>query len=564
MPEPVGCVASPYGLEATSEQFAFWVSSDQVVEKSQIVSTTCRLGGEDVTFYGVVEEVRRRSRTSGIHEDFDGTDGDPTAQPPYEPEGVTYAEVSILQADPNRLTPPLEQSPVFLGGEAEAARAFGFDEMNRPLPIGLLRNGGTRFAGPAFVDLDFLLGENGGHLNVNGMPGVGTKSSFLLSTLASLLHVAAGRNDLAVVPVVFNVKGEDLLWIDRPNRDYRGTEHDAVWEGMGMRARPFEGAQFFTPTDPSSGGPMVDGCTATPYRWSFRDVLRGNLFLYLFADDSINELQRALVLDLAAYFTERDGTTPRTTPPSSWDGTQSWPQSWDDLLNWMEGWVAGDHSTGVLRTHSPGTKSAVLRRLLSAVREGRSIFVPDAVDGNPLNVVRTSSSPPLVVDINSLSRPLQRFVVAAVSRQIVEARTGRGLVRGLRYVIVLDELNRFAPRGAGDPVTRLFEEIATELRSRGVILFGAQQFASEVSTKVVESASVRAVGRTGSAELSDRVWKGWSQAAKRQAGTLRSGEKLVFQPTFREPMLVNTPFPAWAMRREDQAATRALDDFSEV
>src|SRR5690554_4167980 len=77
LPEPVGCVASPYGLEATSEQFAFWVSSDQVVEKSQIVSTTCRLGGEDVTFYGVVEEVRRRSRTSGIHEDFDGTDGDP-------------------------------------------------------------------------------------------------------------------------------------------------------------------------------------------------------------------------------------------------------------------------------------------------------------------------------------------------------------------------------------------------------------------------------------------------------------------------------------------------------
>ena len=45
---------------------------------------------------------------------------------------------------------------------------------------------------------------------------------------------------------------------------------------------------------------------------------------------------------------------------------------------------------------------------------------------------------------------------------------------------------------------------------------------------------------------------------------LEGPQKLMMQPTFREPMLVQVPFPAWAMRREDQATTNTIEDFKDV
>jgi len=100
------------------------------------------------------------------------------------------------------------------------------------MTIGLLRNGGTEFAGRAAIDLDFLLGKNGGHLNVNGIAGLGTKSTLLMTMNLLLLREAARQkkqamsdpNRLQIVPVVFNVKNFDLFFIDRWNKDFRKNE----------------------------------------------------------------------------------------------------------------------------------------------------------------------------------------------------------------------------------------------------------------------------------------------------------------------------------------------------
>jgi hypothetical protein len=347
-----------------------------------------------------------------------------------------------------------------------------------------------------------------------------------------------------------------------PSRPWQSESPPAT--NFQIASEPFEEADFYAPTEPNSGAAAIDGCDARVYNWSFHDVLERGLFPYLFADDDVNARMRGLIDDLAGYFTENDETTPRSDPPGSWEDGHDWPQTWDDLLNWMHGWAMGDHSDNVLGSHHQGTKRAVHRRLRSALREGEAIFTRRQQTGSPLDVTSSSTSPPQVIDIHSLRRPLQRFVVAAVSKQVVDDRSGRDAVRGLRYILMLDELNRFAPRGASDPVTRLIEEVATERRSQGILLFGAQQFASDVSTKVVESAAIRAAGRTGTAELSDRVWKGWSKTARHRVSQLRRDEKLVTQPTFRAPMLVKVPFPAWAMRREDVVASASFEDQPEV
>jgi hypothetical protein len=545
-----GRTASPAGQESTSEQCHFWVERGRITEKSQIVRIESQLAGRDVTFYGLIEEVYYRSRLSDIHEAFDGTDGNATEEAPFKPEGTTYASVNILQAEPIILTPPIEQSRVYLGTAADAAMAYGFGDMRRALAIGRLRNGGTQFAGTAQIDLAYLLGENGGHLNVNGMPGVGTKSSFLLAVLKALLHEAhpqPGKPPLHIVPIILNVKGEDLMWLDRPNRDFSTVTHAAEWEAISVPPTPFASATFYSPTEPGSGGaPAIHGCNATAYGWALRDVLTQDLLLYLFADDDINERMHALVLDLASHLTKPDGLTLRG------DG----PQTWRELIEWMH---ANGRQEFVQHGHAPGTVAAVYRRLRSALRDGQTIFLLDAQQGQPLQVRRATTTPPQVIDIHSLPGTLQRFVVAAISKQVVAARMGHHAVPGLHYIIVLDELNRFAPRSGNDPITRLMEEVATERRSQGIILFGAQQFASEVSIKVVESAAVRVLGRTGPAELSDQVWRAWSQTARRQSSQLRPNEKLVTQPTFRAPMLVNMPFPAWAMRRADIAAPSSAE-----
>jgi hypothetical protein len=420
------------------------------------------------------------------------------------------------------------------------------------MPIGLLRNGGG-YAGLGLIDLAYLLGENGGHLNVNGMAGVGTKTSFLLTVIKLLQRQAQlsmrTRERLHIAPIILNVKGEDLMWINRGNRNFKSA-HETDWERLDpqLKPEPFTDATFYAPTNPLDGSPTVKDCHATPYSWSFSDVLRDESLPYIFSEeDNLSENMTSLVREIVATLTEQDGRTLKIDSP----------KTWGDFLGWMR------NDNNINRMYGAGTWWAVYRRLSKVLDEGRNIFLRDEPEGRPLVVTRSTSTPPQVIDIHSLPLSLQRFVVASIVKQVVAARSTGTPVRGLRYVIMLDELNRFAPRGGRDEITRLLERVATEMRSQGVILLGAQQMASQVSVKVIEMCSVRVLGRTGAAELQDKVWQSWEHSARKQATIMQKEDKLVMQPTFRQPMLVRVPFPAWAMKREDIAA-RISEQLPEV
>lgn len=555
----IGRVASPPQLESTSEQFYFWVQRNQVVEKTQIVRAESSVNGRVYQYYGVVEEVNRRSRKKNIEEEFDFADGDVNYESDLKAEGVTYASVRILRTQPAVLTPPIEYSKVFLAEQADAEFAYGFSEMSRALPVGQLYNGADRFAGLAQIDLFYLLGENGGHMNVSGMAGAGTKSSFLLAMLKLLSHHAKNskiKEPLYIVPVILNVKGEDLMWINHPNKSFNQKKHQADWEALNISPEPFTGAEFFAPADKKNpSAPAIDGCNAHAYSWGLADALERDLFLYLFADDDFSSTMQALVYDIVAYLTD--------TTDGSMKLRNDVPQNWGQLLEWLRSQAGLKDADREISMHQTGTWRAVYRRLWDILSAGDGIFLRDQAHGRPLVVTRTQSSPPIVIDIHGLSTSLQRFVVASIMKQVTETRMGRNAVRGLRYVIMLDELNRFAPKNNSDPITKLLERVASELRSQGVILFGAQQLASDVSQKVIENSAIRVLGRTGSAELQDKVWQSWDKSSKQQASVLGPNEKLVTQPGFRQPMYVRVPFPAWAMRRED-IASKPLDELPEI
>ena len=283
----LGKVAAPPNKESTSEFFYFWVERGKLVERTQIVTTSSQLGDRTVEFVGLVEEVYRQSRQRDMGEEVDRFDADSGMTPPFASAGFTYAKVTILRTDPVTHAPPTEESTVYLGGQHEAEKGYGVDRMGKPLAIGLLRNGGTAFAGPARIDLDYLLGENGGHLNVNGIAGLGAKSSFLLHVNYLLLREAErqtrapGRATRPPPGRADPLQRQELRPVlHRPLGQAVGDgESEALPEWQDTWASttptPFRDVQFFAPQE--KGGNPVDvgrhdeqgpGRTAGPCRTS--------------------------------------------------------------------------------------------------------------------------------------------------------------------------------------------------------------------------------------------------------------------------------------------------------
>ena len=72
---------------------------------------------------------------------------------------------------------------------------------------------------PVFLNADFLDGTRGAHVSISGISGVATKTSFATFLLYSVFRSGAARRATAAnaKALIFNVKGEDLLFLDHPN-----------------------------------------------------------------------------------------------------------------------------------------------------------------------------------------------------------------------------------------------------------------------------------------------------------------------------------------------------------
>ena len=558
----IGRVGAPGGQEATSECFTFWVPPDALVEKTQLVTCQSRIAGQEFTFYAIIDEVHRSSRKRNMGHEVDEADGDLNYEPPFASEGYTWATAAILRTEPAVYTPPRERSDILLATRADAEMAYRTDEVeerNR-LQVGLIKNGGSQTAGPGTIDLAYLLGENGGHMNVNGAAGRGTKSSFLLFINYLLLNEARQRQKkapsaedrLRVVPIILNVKNYDLFHMDRRSSKFK-EEHLADWKEIGIEEpKAFENVTFYAAQMPVGTLPVPTSGRGDvkPYSWSFRNIIEEGLLEFLFSESDAHDANfRALVMDIDSLLTHEklnhDGSTERSLNAKPLGKAAP---TFHDFKEWVYDQCLGE-TDGALRGHVKGTWRKLYRRLLNLIYDGRGVLRLDDDNGNPLKIVAADTCDPIVIDLNALSsRPeLQRFVVATVLRQLVQARTGTKAVRGLTYLVTLDELNRFAPRGARDPITQLVELVAAEMRSQGIILLGAQQQASKVSDRVIENCGLRVIGKSGSLELSQPVWSFLSQSARRKAENLLPTEKLIVQDNFREPMHIRVPFPAWAM-----------------
>ncbi|BDP42318.1 ATPase [Deinococcus aetherius] len=557
-----------------------------------VVVRTLKPDGREVRFYGLVDNVRKRHEGVTFESDVE----DVVAG--VLPASVSYAaRVLVTRVDPEHFIPPQPGDEVRRAHGADLDMALSADKMKEAaFPAGLLADGQ-----PLPLNFRFVNGESGGHINISGISGVATKTSYALFLLHSIFRsgvmdrvARAGGGHTAGTAggkaIIFNVKGEDLLFLDQPNGRVQEREAEAQaakglsadrYTLMGLPMSPFRDAQFLAPPRPGASNNAIVPHTdqraqgVTPFVFTLREFCERRMLPYVFSDAGgslnigfvIGNIEEKLFklaqtqasagagLGVTDWKVEESSNIPENIDFSDVGAVNI--QTFDQLISYLE-YKLLDENEGLgdkrwVLGQTQGTLRAFVRRLrgvqkhLSPLVRGdlseaqARQYRPNLLGGTQLSVV----------DIHNLSGPAQMFVVGVLLREVFEHKEKYG--RQNTVFVVLDELNKYAPRDEGSPIKDVLLEIAERGRSLGIILIGAQQTASEVERRIVSNAAIRVVGRLDLAEAERPEYRFLPQSFRARAGILQPGTMLVSQPDVPNPVLVNYPFPAWATRRDEVA-----------
>jgi DNA helicase HerA-like ATPase len=155
-----------------------------------------------------------------------------------------------------------------------------------------------------------------------------------------------------------------------------------------------------------------------------------------------------------------------------------------------------------------------------------------------------------VVDVAGLEEDAQDLIFARIVSKLREHLERRDL--GVNHVVVfVDELNKYAPGdGADTYVRKMLLDIAERGRYLGLVLFGAQQFRSQVHRRVVGNAGTALFGRMDADELATPGYAVLGPSTRTKLATLEKGQLMVRHPHFTQPVFVRFPRPATLPGRE--------------
>ena len=569
-------------VEAGTRRFHVVLDDDATVQLDDLIVCRQQLpdGSGEVAHYGIVVEqtgvLEGATWPSDTRHVVDGT---------MPGAAVRRAEVLVLRTDPELWLAPAPGAVVHAARGGERVKALFVDQMRKPLAVGLDQSGE-----PVHADFTFMNGEQGGHVSISGISGVAAKTSYALFLLHMIFETAAGRALLgehapATKALVFNVKGEDLLHLDRPNRLFTDAERER-WSHLGVRdPKPFGHVTFHVP--PLAGGDdeqVVPDATSRPshevsvYGWTPEDFVRQGLLRFCFTETDDRSTQVGFVEQVvrtqlarhahplenepgAIVVVAQPHSESRTfervvarRPPAKPAGAGRPVRSWYDLLDLLAEKLDpeyGDHSwTGATQA---GTLMAFQRRLM-ALGPRLGHLVRCGVEEPRMTSALT------VVDIHSLHESAQRFVVGALVSRVFDEKQGTGR-EPLRFVM-LDELNKYAPREGHGPLKDLFIDIAERGRSLGVLLIGCQQAAGRVAEPVVRQPALKVAGRLDATEASE--YRFLTPELRERATRFLPGTMVLDQPLVPAPLPVRFPFPPYATNVADastgEAERRAADE----
>jgi DNA helicase HerA-like ATPase len=563
-PAPGSAAAEPVGLvvgtvPASPLQFSVGLAPGQYLQLDDVVVTSRELPGQGrIQIAGVVTNVE------AVHEGARfASDVFLIAEGALPAEVCEVAEVAVTRVEPEVYVPPLPGAPVARAVGAERDSALYFDEMgDARVPVGFGRDGQ-----PVYVNFEFIDGTRGAHISISGVSGIATKTSFATFLLHAITNcgVLAGEahNTKALI---FSVKGEDLLFLDYANSRLADNQR-ARYAALGLPAAPFANVRVFAPPrrGDSSGTPDVAtrDRAVSPFYWTLAEFCADELLPFVFADAEDERAQYTMLIGQVAARLRRDvvvtGTDGAVRVRDVDPARDTVLRTFSDLVELLEGelgdentrnaWVAGSAVTGSI--------NALLRRLRSAAVPLSTVIRGDLAHRGERSI-STSRAQVTVVDLHNLPDRAQRFVVGVTLRGEFARKERQGTARPLMFV-VLDELNKYAPREGDSPIKQILLDVAERGRSLGVILIGAQQTASEVERRILANCAIRVAGRLDAAEA-ERPEYGFLPPAQRQRATLaKPGTMFIAQPDIPVPLAVDFPFPAWATRPSEKGSWAGLD-----
>jgi DNA helicase HerA-like ATPase len=545
-------------LDAMPLEFWVAVEEGQYLQLDDVVEVATPLpDGTEIRLFGVVDLVRARHEGARFDSDVF------LVERGVLPATVAHAaHVKVTRVEPEIFVPPRPGQEVRRAAGRRREQALFFDGMERKVPIGLSRDGE-----PVFANLDFLDGSRGAHVNISGISGVATKTSYATFLLHSLFTSGALGGDAANThALVFNVKGEDLLFLDQPNVRMR-EEDRAAYARLGLPAGPFESVQFLAPVRKGSAerlpatGSRAEGVQS--FFWTIREVVSERLLHFLFAEADDAASQLGFVVDrIEAKLAQAAAAKGAAKDP--WievEGRRL--ETFDALVEVLTEHPEEDESLAErwARPAAAGTVAAFERRLHAAARHVGHLIRGKDVGQRDAHLLDWRRKQMSVVDIHSLHDRAKRFVVGAVLKRLFEEKESLGTARPLVFV-VLDELNKYAPREGSGPIKEVLLDVSERGRSLGIVLVGAQQTASEVEGRIVANAALRVVGRLDAAEAERPEYGFLTAAGRGRAGILKPGTMIVLQPEIPAPLLVRFPFPAWATRKSEVAGSSSADPFA--
>ncbi len=559
----IGRVVATERKPNTPHEFHFWTALDAPVGIGTIVRVESErpISGLLPTIYGVVTEGFGYTDLQTPLHDVLGADGVPSASAfaPTERTEIRLYTAAVLRHVPEEPLQPVPMGTVHLATEADVQAALRMDTYvqganARGIPVGMYRAGGTQAA--VHLDADFLLGPEAAHLSISGVSGLATKTSAVEWLMASIFaHFPKEKGGVAAV--CFNVKGPDLCFLDQPASSLDETDR-AMYDALGVPALPFQDVKYFAPWTAKgfqlatlrSHESLQDN--VQPLTWGLRETLQYAEVLLNKDDvdakaDALIDFIKERVLD--QVFTDVVFEAPIEV------------RTFGDLEKWFSLLLRGleAKNADVWRTHHIATIRKVRNRLSNISTRCRGLVVDDGTVSD-LPFGEFTDRTVYVVDVANLEEDAQDLVFARVVSQLREHLEKRQL--GVSQVMVfVDELNKYAPADGQDTyVRKMLLDIAERGRYLGLVLFGAQQFRSQVHRRVVGNSGTSLYGRMDPDELATAGYQTFSPATKARLATLEKGQLMVKHPHFGQPIFVRFPRPAVLTGREGVERFPPADD----
>ncbi len=550
----------------SSDKFNFWLATDQIVNPFDIVQVE-HLGealdkdskptGKPSRSYGLVTTIEHRTDSPNHLANFVSSNfGDVNENNINTPRiGTNVAKVNILANNGEIYMPVQNDRPVAFASPEGIQQALGIDTMaekNR-IPAGLIKmsNDATTVA---YIDQEFLLGPEGAHINMSGISGLATKTSYAMFMIQSILQKAEKTKDddgIAlsdkIAVIILNVKQGDLLQIDQRPDNNPNVDQMELWEALDLEPRPFRNVRYLLPRSNNPGAPNsflepVSGFQMFGY--GLQDAAdKLDLLLSDISDQS--GAMDALVGDIMQGIMNRDAAFKNCS-------------SWENLINGeplvkngkTEKW--GDHyvsTIGKLRRH--------LRRIIKTRSTGLFTNARARSELNLSEQIREiEGGHTYVVDIARMNDEEQKLVFGDVLRTVYELKAedpeNRVSKKPIpeKVIFFVDELNKYAPSGVrGSPILEQVLDIAERGRSLGVILFSAQQFMSAVHSRVTGNCATKILGRVGASEIATPDYRFLDDDLKMNLTRLGKGELIVTHAVYRQPVKIVFPRPAYKQRQ---------------